>query len=183
MTCKGQRCARFVVSRPDVVLCGHDHQEAARLAGGRVVGSPVGTLSARLRWCAAHALVGLALVTGCGAGQMNHWDRLPSPRTEADSLLPDSVATRLVQVWHHGVAEYWLDVIVDRDSVTGAPNAGRARCLRTPSDYARGPCRRSLPRADVDSMRFSTGLSARAGIMALLAVTALAAYTFDPNIP
>ena len=40
---------RILESGADVVLCGHDHQEAADLLGGRVVVSTAGTLSTRSR--------------------------------------------------------------------------------------------------------------------------------------
>jgi 3',5'-cyclic AMP phosphodiesterase CpdA len=40
---------RIVESEPDIVLCGHDHQERADLLDGRMVVSCAGTLSARSR--------------------------------------------------------------------------------------------------------------------------------------
>lgn len=40
---------RIVESEPDIVLCGHDHQERADLLDGRVVVSCAGTLSTRSR--------------------------------------------------------------------------------------------------------------------------------------
>jgi 3',5'-cyclic AMP phosphodiesterase CpdA len=40
---------RIVASGADVVLCGHDHQEAAHVLEGRVIVSTAGTLSARVR--------------------------------------------------------------------------------------------------------------------------------------
>jgi len=40
---------RIAASGAELVLCGHDHQEAAHLIDGRVVVSTAGTLSARLR--------------------------------------------------------------------------------------------------------------------------------------
>ncbi len=40
---------RIIASGADVVLCGHDHQEAADILGGRVVVSTTGTLCTRSR--------------------------------------------------------------------------------------------------------------------------------------
>jgi len=40
---------RIASSGAELVLCGHDHHEAAHLIDGRVVVSTAGTLSARLR--------------------------------------------------------------------------------------------------------------------------------------
>ena len=77
----------------------------------------------------------LLAVAGCGAG----WHQ-PNP----DELVRIP-ARQQVEVWHSGVAEHWHAVRVSGDSISGIRFTLHPNCDN---------CRVSLPRAQVDSVRF-----------------------------
>ncbi len=82
----------------------------------------------------AFALALVLPMTGCG-----YWGRrpidLPTP------LKPHHP----VWIWSHDTVSKWHDVVITQDSVSGIPFGTSRDC------YAR--CRRSIPRAQVDSMK------------------------------
>jgi hypothetical protein len=81
------------------------------------------------------AMAGLQL--GCGAG----WRRV--------SPLPDSSIdpNQQIQVWQKGKAQRWHGVRIGADSVTGLAFMVPLTC---------DSCRRAIPRAQVDSLRFGS---------------------------
>ncbi len=73
------------------------------------------------------------LVAGCG-----HWEESrvypATPLKPADPVL----------IWSSGKVEKWQAVVITRDSVSGIPYGTSVKC---------DSCRRSIPRALVDSMK------------------------------
>ncbi len=105
------------------------------------------------------------VAAGCG----QHWDaRLrPTPMKPADAVL----------IWSSGTVQKWHGVVVTGDSVSGVPYGTSLTC---------DSCRRSIPVALVDSMKFRHKTTAKdvaatsltfAGILAAsLVVEALVCY-------
>jgi len=78
--------------------------------------------------------VAVLLMTGCG-----YWGRRPIDQpTPLKSHDP-------VWIWSQDTVRKWHDVVITQDSVSGIPFGTSRDC------YAR--CRRSIPRAQVDSMK------------------------------
>ena len=104
------------------------------------------------RWRGAVAVASLLLTAACSPV----WHRLATPRP----LTPDR--TKRVQVWSHGShVDHWYAVIVSSDSITGIPYDTSPEASFSPLDPPRPEpgckgCRRSLPLADVDSIRLGS---------------------------
>ena len=77
----------------------------------------------------------LLLAAGCGGGR---WT--PLPIEQPFPLEPSAV----VWIWSRGKVEKWHAVVFPPDSVSGIPYSMALQC---------DSCRRSMPRAQVDSMK------------------------------
>jgi hypothetical protein len=105
------------------------------------------------------------MLTGCGAG----WRSLPPL---APSELPPD---QQVQVWSLDRARQWHGVIVTSDSVSGIPFFRPLSC---------DSCRRSVPRAEVDSLRVGSPSAGFWKSLGLLAVgTVLLAFLTGWYVP
>jgi hypothetical protein len=87
-----------------------------------------------MRRAAASGLILSFFLSSCGAG----WHRVePQPG-------PIS-ARQQVQVWHDDRFEQWHSLLLREDSISGVPYFRAIKC---------DSCRLSLPRAEVDSLRY-----------------------------
>ena len=88
----------------------------------------------------------LLLAAGCGGGR---WApsriELPYPVEPSD----------VVWIWSGGKVEKWHAVVFPPDSVSGIPYRMALQC---------DSCRRSMPRAQVDSMKVGYGTGAATGV-------------------
>ena len=91
----------------------------------------------------------LVAVSACGAG----WHREPALETR------QVAARQQAQVWQHGVANQWHALRITADSVSGIPFFRPITC---------DSCRRSFPRAEVDSIQFGNPVAGFWKTMALI---------------
>ena len=98
------------------------------------------------------ALCLLLFVSGCGPNHTFTWGRISS--LEPRQLPID----QNVQVWVHGKPLYWQQVVIGHDSVSGIPTYSTTRWAE-PDKNGCKKCRRSVPLADVDSMRLRGDVS------------------------
>ena len=118
-------------------------------------------MSQRLRHFMTHPsrFAFLLLAVGCSGGQ---WAprriELPFPLEPSD----------IVGIWSGGKVEKWHAVVITPDSVSGIPYRMALQCDR---------CRRSMPRAQVDSM--TLGHETRAPNVLLLAGVVAAAIGLE----
>jgi hypothetical protein len=101
-------------------------------------------------------LVCFALVaTGCDANHTYNW--------HAKSVLePQPIATSQdVQVWTHGHALYWQQVVIGTDSISGVPTTSKNHWgwggYTERDKNGCKKCRRGLPLSEVDSIRVRGG--------------------------
>jgi hypothetical protein len=118
-------------------------------------------------------LFAVLLVTGCGANHTFNW--------HATSLLePHPIATNQdVQVWTHGHALYWQQVLIGNDSISGVPTTSKDHWgwggYTERDKNGCKTCRRGLPLSEVDSIRLRGDLS-DASWLGLTAVLAAIIY-------
>jgi len=109
------------------------------------------------------ALLGLGITLGgCGAG----WHRV--------ELVPGPLrAGQQAQLWHGPGVEQWHAVVVTADSVSGVPFLQPSAC---------DSCRRSYPRAAVDSLRLGDPVGGFWATAALVVVAPLVAIEIECTV-
>lgn len=107
------------------------------------------------------------------AGCAGYWGRRP-----LDQATPVVKPDNPVWIWRGATVEKWHDVVITLDSVSGIPFNQSLKCTG---------CRRSIPRAEVDSMKLGYKtfdeklIEGVGGVAASLALLGLLCAVVDPH--